>query len=445
MTERKSVFRHWHYQARETVFTDSPELRDGEQVFCVRNLTRAEAGEIAGETGTLYLDGHYPVIRSARGYVTEAASWFGAANVAEAGAEHCARVWAWLSAAVRHYWHDERVTLLATPASTGRDLWLRTIPPNHAGYPVLSDDLQGLIRSTAHQGRIEVMPAPPGGATVGGLWEYDLRFAYLAVARNLPLGRPELRQAPTITALTVREPARWSVRFTVPKRWNRPGLLPVMAEGGGWHYPTVGRHTATVDGCELALAVQHGWKIEPLQALVWPDTGNPFRVMSDRLQRILTDSLRHSELTRRMVRQAVRAVALHTIGSMHGAGHKVSRTGEPDQVPAEAERLQVLPDGRMSWVEMEPAPWAETVHPEWSAHIWARARYRVAAAMMQAPAGTVVAVRTDAIYSTEPWNWLPADDGKIGRWVLKRTVPGPLPWPASHSELLRMREAANNA
>lgn len=439
MTRAKSVFRHWHHQPRNIAFTDLPALTDGEMTFSTVPITRADAIRIAGERGQVYLDGHFPVIRCGRGYVTEAAQWFGKAAVEEAGAAHCARVWQWLTAAVQHYWHDPKIVLLATPASTGRDLWLRSIPPNHPGWEVLDSEHQDWIRSSAHQGRIELMPRAQD--TIEELIESDLRLAYLAVARNLPMGRPTMRQSPEVSEFAARQPSRWEIEFTVPKSWKLPGLLPVMGAHGSWSYPVRGTHSAVIDGCELQLALQHGWKVTASKALLWPESGDPLRAFIDRLQRILSDSLRHSPLTQTLVRSAVRALALHTIGSLHGAPHRVTRTGSADEVPADAERLQVLDDGSLQWVEQQAPQWAETVHPEWSTHIWARARYRVALPLLAAPVGSIVAVRTDAIYSTNLLD-VAADDGKAGRWVVKRRMVGPMRWPETHSELLQLREAA---
>jgi hypothetical protein len=408
-------------------------------------MDNAAAHQLAAATpeASTYLDGHHPVVRTRRGYCTEAASWFGQSLVTEAGAVHCQRLWDWLNTAVQHYWKDADLCLLASPGSTGRDLWLRTIDPMGKGWLLQADDVQQLVRDTAHQARIEVMPAPAGGH-LAGLYEYDMRLAYLAVSRQLPTGRPVWHHTMQADAQTTRLPSRWWVTFTVPRGWNQVGLLPVMHSHGGWHYPTAGTHDAVVDGCELSLAVEHGWHITVQRTLVWPERCDPYRLLFGRLLRIISDSGRLSPLSQRMVRAAVRAIALHTIGAMHGAPHKVTRRGTVDEMPADAEQVRIEADGLMRWVQYDSTAWAETSHPEWTAHLWARARYRLlqspgGAGMLTLPAGTVVAVRTDAIYTTIPTGWDASDDGQPGRWVLKRQRTGQLRWPNSHSELLVLR------
>ena len=454
----QSTHRHWHSKRRAALFTDTPDTQHGGVlVFSTVPIDTAAAQQLAGSCtdGVAYVDGHHAVVRGAGGvYVTEAAQWFTQALVTQAGAEHCARVWQWLERAVQHHWRDEQVTLLATPGSTGRDLWLRTIPTGKA-YATLEPELQQLLRSSAHQARVEVLPEPAAVRANGGqlaqLVEYDLRLAYMAVARNMPAGRPVWRHDVKVTSSSseLQQAGRWWVDFTPPARWQLPGIFPVMRTDGGWHYPTSGTHSTVVDGCELQLALEHGWQVRVQRALLWPDRCDPYRALFGRLLCILEDAQRHSELTQRMVRSAVRAMALHTIGAMHGAPHKVSRHGTAADVPADAQQLRIEADGTARWVQLEPGSWQQTHHPEWTAHLWARARYRVMwspgdAGILCAPAGTVVAVRTDAVYLTQPMGWDRNDDGKPGRWVMKRNTQGPISWPRSHSELLRVRDGGSH-
>ena len=441
-----SRHRYWTYDYRPTVFSDRPRLEPGVNVFSVVPIDNGLAQRLADDAGgAAYLDGHYSVIRSNEtggAYLTEAAQWFGQSAVQLAGVDHLAKTWAWLNQAIAHYWKDPRVYLLATPSTAGRDLWLRTIPPGGEGWLTLPAALQETIRADAHQGRVQTMPAAT--ETITGLVEYDIRLAYVAVSRGLPAGKPQWRNRPPATVLDAGVPSRHWVRFAVPDTWRHVGLLPVKTMGGAWSYPTEGEHETVIDGAELALALRNGWRVEITKSLVWPTTGDPFRTFFDRLLRILVDARRHSELTQHLVRSAVRAMALHTIGAMHGAPHKVTRTGAPSQVPDDADNIRLLDGGGVQWVELAAAAWPETCHPEWSAHIWARNRRRLLdhptiGGVLSVPVENVVGVRTDAVYLTSETGWENADTGKPGAWVRKRTIDGPLPWPASNSELLKMR------
>lgn len=56
------------------------------------------------------------------------------------------------------HWDD--AVLIGSPSQTGRDLWSRTIPTTGkwaGGYPVLSEELRGLLHATGGQGRAELI------------------------------------------------------------------------------------------------------------------------------------------------------------------------------------------------------------------------------------------------------------------------------------------------
>ncbi|WP_051967381.1 hypothetical protein [Kitasatospora mediocidica] len=61
--------------------------------------------------------------------------------------------------ALRRHWED--AVLMGSPSQTGRDLWSRTIPTTGkwaGGYPVLSEELRGLLHATGGQGRTGAVP-----------------------------------------------------------------------------------------------------------------------------------------------------------------------------------------------------------------------------------------------------------------------------------------------
>ncbi|MET7641775.1 hypothetical protein [Streptomyces sp. NPDC005438] len=80
--------------------------------------------------------------------------------------------------ALRRHWDD--AVIMGSPSQTGRDLWTCTIPARgqHAeGYPVLSEELRGLLHATAGQGRNELITPPRVPDWLPHLVEYDRTFA----------------------------------------------------------------------------------------------------------------------------------------------------------------------------------------------------------------------------------------------------------------------------
>lgn len=460
--QRASRRRHAKYRRRTTAFVELAECSIREAVtyppaelvyYCgrppaARTITR-ELVDFGVGDAHVYLEGHYPMIVIGRTRITFAGTFYGD----ECSPRTAELAHSWLDREIRRVWRDDGAGLLATPATTGRDLWLRTIPSG-PGFPVLDDDLQALIRSTSGQGRIETMP---GRGRIRELWVYDARLAYLGVTRGLPIGVPELVDGTYAADLAEREPftpARWLVTFAAPDGWNGPGILPARARSGElvWEWPRRSHEPTWVDGAELHLARQHGWRVGVLQGLVWPRRADPFRTWQDRLIAVLAAAEGLPGEVWTAVRSAVRAIVLHTIGSMHGATRLETRTGagEGGELDEGARNIRMERDGSITWaVERAPA-WPECVHPEWTSAIWARARVRLLSApdhvgALHLPAGELVGFRTDAIYTTRRTRWEDVDDGRPGRYRLEGAYrlndPRGWPWPERPADLLAMREA----
>lgn len=442
---------HRTYRERLTVFVPqgpvtSDVVQGAERVFMLGPApgSRAVLSELDGRA-SVYLDGHHPVIRLGDSMLTWAESWFGTGDYTP---DDCIQAWEWLATAIKAF--GPTATMLASPGTTGRDLWLRTV--RDEGYPVMGAEVQQLIRSTSGQGRIEMMPARAG--ILPALIEYDARLAYLGVTRELPVGEPVSVPGTAYPANRMAR-ARWLVEWTVPNGWRLPGILPVALATGGWHWPTEPGHhgPSWVDGTELHLAVQAGWKVSITDGLLWHESADVFRTWQDRLVRLI-DQAEHQldTTTARMVRAAIRAMILHTIGTMHGARRRATGIGEAGAVPKGATDIRQLSDGRMVWTTHTEPAFPELVHPEWTATIWGRARARlldaptatkgVRAGLLHCQPGTVVAVRTDAIYLTEraPWHETP-DDGRPGRYVFKGEY-GPAPWPRTGRDILAIKASA---
>lgn len=426
------------------------------------------AGELlpAGVTpGAHYLDGTAPVLR----YSTPdgalelhpASTWFGPGPYSPADAT---AAYALLREILGRAF--EGSTVLATPATTGRELFLRSIPFG-AEYPVLDLETQRLIRATDGQGRVEIVRPARGELELGRLEEYDARFAYAALCWELPVG-PAVHDTDPTFAGHVR--GRYKVAGRVPADWTQPfGMIGVKAERGLWSYPhEPGADLETwCDGAELHLAVKHGWALEIRERLLFPNVAKPLDLWADKLTRARralelhrtgagpgfksgTPDHRHLELAE----SALRAVLLHGVGAFHGREHLATHMvplADAHLVPATAIRPRRA--GRAhEWIvygEATGQRWPQLAHPEWSACVWGRARARLLSAprghgaLNRAPGTEVVAFRTDAIYLTgRQSRWEQTDNGRAGSYRRKRTLPATelgADWPRSNRELLELR------
>ncbi|MEV6478026.1 hypothetical protein [Streptomyces sp. NPDC051657] len=406
--------------------------------------------------------------RARRVEVCRAAGWFGEGRYSAAEA---ARAW-WVLRNVVATAFGENAILLSTAATTGRDLWRRTIGYNRDNtkktYPVLSEELRQLIQSTSGQGRREIVPAADA-ETIPGFVQYDMRFAYAALAWGMPVGEPTMwskrkldQEDDDAVKKLLKGRGRWQVTATVPSGWERVGLLPAPAAAGSWCYPAAPgqKFTTWASGGEVELAREMGWRIELREGFTFQE-GKPLNTWRDKLTTAYAAAeareLPGPEVAG-LVRAALRNLVLMTIGAFAARSHMVSRS-----MPATPENEGLLPtnrpvrevDGVYLWEEQgELSEWNKRLaHPEWSAEIWARCRLRLLnaptadrshhAGMLWVPPHTVIGCRTDAVYLTAEQGW--ADDGKPGRYRLKGKLDGEMPRPTNDAELdaMKTKAAAN--
>lgn len=399
--------------------------------------------------GEHYLSGIAPVLRYAhesgrRVELVRAAAWFGEGPY---GPTDAADAWGVLRSLLRRQFPG--CTLLGTPATTGRELFLRTIP-RECEWPVLDMETQQLIRSTSGQGRIETLT--PAAAELGALVELDGRLTYAALCWGLP---GQLVAHDDVDRFEGPRRARYRVRVTVARDWPRRfGMLGVKADAGAWRYPhEPGEQFETwCDGAELALLYNaHGVgfasALRIVERLVFDDYRGkgPLDAWAAKLVQVYNAAATSGVPGAALATFAIRALVLHAIGAFHGREQHVTRTAhvdEADTVPAAA--LNVRLDGNaIVWDESRGQAWSTLAHPEWSAAIWARARARLLhgpgdVGALHVPVHDVVAFRTDALYLERDPQW--PDDGKPGRYRVKQMREGPMRWPATNSELLLARD-----
>lgn len=391
--------------------------------------------------------------------VRRAAEWFGRGDYS---ADDARAAWD-ATALVLARSGKNGAAMFRSPGATGLDVWLRT-SGGEVAEP-LPDDVQAEIRATTPQHRIELMPAARG-ATAPALWVIDGRLMYAALLRELGSG-----PARRMTAAQAREYAqdeyargRYRVRFEAPVEWrllDLPGLL--MARAGataadGWHAPLAGE--AWVDAAELQLARRWEWSCEILECIAYAP-GRPLDAWGARLLRA-RDSVSDDALGANvapLVRNALRSVLLHAIGSWHSDGRQQQATTVSPMVRPDGEGWgapEPIPDGRAVWSRQAPAPSTRAAsmrHPEWSAAIWGRAHARILegptsergrkSGALYVDPRTLVSIYGDAIMTTTRPDWAGLDDGKPGRLRVKGHTCGPIQWPTNARERDEIVRAAS--
>lgn len=446
----------------ERVFIVGPPIGGGSSDGRTRWLSGALPALWTEHERGHYLEGDRPVLRYRRPdgrplEILHAATYFGDGDY---GA-HAAEV-AWRMLADELGRQFPRGSLLSSPAATGRELLLQSIPAG-TEYPVLADELAEIVRRSSGQGRIELLEAPAPGTEIPELVAYDGRWFYSALCRGLGFGPGRLEvvdeylgQTRARYAATVRIPADWS-SWCVCGAPGHDGIgLLGVHEPDGWRYPHGAGETfgGWWDGAELHVAIAHGWDVRPFEALILESSSSGpldgwikgLLAVRERLE------LRagHHNGPADLAGRALRTVILHTIGALHGGRHRVTRSVPIDSaelVPDDAEELRVEGD-RIVWAESSSAgsAWPTMTHPEWSSAIWARARARLLdgpgvtkrdrTGALHVPAEDVIAFRTDAIYLARDPGW--PDDGRVGRLRFAGRNVGPHRWPRSSAELLEL-------
>lgn len=361
--------------------------------------------------------------------------WFGK----ETNLELLSAAWKMLGTIAKRF---NEGALLASPAATGRDWWVRTMPHGLA-LPALNDEAAELVRSTSGQGRFEVLAGKP---TIPNLIELDGRLMYLALMQELP-GRLISHQRITEhSAIDYYDRARYRIQVTVPSGWAHVGLVGRMREGRGWEYPCVPgeRWHTWVDGTELALLAKHGWPVKIHERLLF-ERARPLDLFARKMVQCIqaADTVpEHGRLASR----ALRLMAIAMLGAFQGRGFLVDHQANIWDGPLPAGALNVRTELGVHYYQIREEPKdSSLIHPHFAAAVWARARVRLLESAVTVPGAHkhnqkrvwtgalhmprehVVGFALDAIYSTHDPLW--PDDGKPGRFRSKGITPGPLARP----------------
>ncbi|MFD9078229.1 Mucin-19 [Streptomyces erythrochromogenes] len=385
--------------------------------------------------------------------------------------------------------HFEDVVLMGSPSQTGRDLWSRTIPTKAGarwadGFPVMSQEIRGLLHATAGQGRTELITPPRVPERVPGWYEVDRTFAYAKHTWASGVGVPRRINAAAFAAMSEKEqtnalfaPSHWQVRVTIPKGWSHVGLLPAPAPGErSWHYPYEGGRTFTTwaGGAEVNLALRNPiapWRIEILDGLLW-ESGDPLKSWSTKLREAwqslrATAELHGDEQQKqacRLASRAVRSILLYGIGTfaqrprITTGSLELGAGGAVPDLPDGA-RLTGITDTHVTWERNQGFARDQYAHPEWAAGVWSAARAALLsvstsskdpatgkplkAGALHLPPGSILAFRTDAIYTSAPVDW--EYGGEPGDYLLKGRMPWEQTTPRTDEEFYYLQGLGRQA
>lgn len=333
----------------------------------------------------------------------------------------------------------------------------------------MSEEIRGLLHATAGQGRTELLTPPRVPQQLPQITELDRTFAYAKHTWASGVGAPRRISAQAFAAMPEKEqtnalfaPSHWQIRVTVPEGWEHVGLLPAPAPGDrAWHYPAEGGRTFTTwaGGAEVNLALRNPlmpWRVEILDGLLW-ESGTPLRDWSSKLKdawgSLRAIAAAHGDEGQRtaahLASRAVRAIMLYGIGGFAQRPRTTTASvpvGREQDIPAGAQIIGADAT-TITWQRNAGFSRDPYAHPEWAAGVWSGARAALLSTRMREddvsvgalhlPPSSVVAFRTDAIYTTATVDW--PYHSRPGDYLVKGHLPMPITAPANEEELLTLQ------
>lgn len=361
----------------------------------------------------------------------------------------CKKTWVLLNGLLRGSF-GEHVTLMGTAGATGLHL-LRLSLPKGQKYEVLPSDIQETLLHNFGQGRIESFYS--GKDIINDCYEVDGTWMYASCLRNLPTGTPT---RDTINELDNKgyTPGFYRVVATVPQEWQHIGLLPAFDEQAAKRHADTKSMYPNVPGAtfeswathgEVRLAIEHKWDVQICERILWKErSSDPLRLWAERLIRLRERCEAASEPQHEMLRQAFRSIMLKGIGSFYR--HDVYKDGyaplsEIENVTGQweledDETVHVVETPELSKMQLQ------TLQPHWPATIWGQARVRLAKAALCLPYESLIALRTDGIWTLRDirqddnpmWTYT----GKPGQWRVKYEHHTPVEWPRNNKAVVHL-------
>lgn len=471
------------YGAKRIMLTGRvPSLREDVRAWL---LVQTPGWKAAGHRVKEFAVGRFEhILTGHRVDVRMVSEWFGDANLNPATAR---QAWDVTESVVQSI--NERQHLLYSPSRTGLSLWHASLPrdkerklivPAHVDTDIADDlhftsgqqHVEHLVvgpNCDAHPDHLALID-PAKTPKISTFTYIDGRFMYAAMGRELGVGPGRrLNRAAAYDYLTTNPYGRawYEVRFTVPDGWNHIGILGVKHDvaSDGWFYPNRpgARHITWADAAEISVALEAGWLVEPLQAIVF-DKARPMDNFMSAINRAREKLEANEELPRALrhvVSGALRALLIQTVGAFAGrGGTKTMIVENLTEVPSEYSRSAIR-HGKM-WVYEAPGDKRDlsNYHPELSVQIWGRARARLLRAptagnevggVLALPGPSIIGVQGDAVYTTMIPAWsIPTvrgggDDGKTGRLRIKGTISGAIATPVTIQDRDRLKARTEQA
>jgi hypothetical protein len=372
--------------------------------------------------------------------------------------EECKKSWHLLGSLLRGAF-GEHATLMGTAAATGQNL-LRLSLPRGEKYEPLPKEVQEIILHNFGQGRIETFYR--SSHVVPVVYEVDGVWMYVACSRDLPAGECIHDQGDTLIN-EGKSAALYRVIVTVPDDWNHIGLLPAYDEEAASRNADIKTCFPNQPGqifeswCshkELRFAHERGWTSYTIQERIyWPHrSSDPLRLWLERLKRLREGCEFLPEPQRSMLREAIRGLALKTIGSFFR--HVIVSDGyvplsQSEQIPEFAE-WEMIDENLIYYREESELTdrQQQMLQPHWAALVWGFARKRIAEAALALPFESILALRTDGIWTTsdigQSDDTIWQETGKPGSWRKKYELHD-VQWPEKYGDMLDLIRIAKKS